>query len=469
MRKEVKIRKVIAVFLIAVFLQVNAVSFAANMLEPKTKPRKNEHESILGHVNLDWWQGYEDEHLEEYIVKAIENNKDLKIATLKVEEARQATKLNIAHQLPTLAVGASPMSYKMPGLTTSDWAFAMPIIASYEVDLFLKNHDKTKSSKKVHQAAQLNEKAVYIAVAGAVGATYFNIVKLDKLISLQEEIIKDREQIYGLMKKSNEHGLVSTADMVKAEKAYVFSTSDLIELKKAREIMLNSLAVLTGENPNNSAEFKRISYDKLSFQKPIPETIPSEIIEARPDYKAALVMVEKAGIDVRIAKKEFLPKLDIFGLAAFSTGSMLPAFDWKHAVAGVAGNAMLPIFTGGARTANLKIQKNRYDQVLQTYFKTNLNAIQEVNNALSVLKLDDEKYQKNLATFAMEQKDFKYTQAKYQEGVISRLDLLQRKETLLTMEKMVTSSKIDGYVNQISLYKAVAAADLPETSELAGL
>lgn len=406
-------------------------------------------------VNLEWWKNYNDEILEGYIIKAINENQDLKIATLKVEEARQNVKLQFSKELPNASIGAAPLLYKMSGVTNAESSFGFPVLVSYEADLFLKNHDKTKSSKKSYEISKFNEKAAYIAIASQVGATYFNIVKLDKLIAIQNEIIADRKQIYELMKKRNKIGITSTADLVRADKAYVLAQIDLSDLKKSREILLNSLAVLTGENPNNIEELKRISYDELSYNKPIPKEISSEIIMQRPDYLAAEKMVEKAGLDVRIAKKEFLPKIDIFGLVFFSTGSLGGSMNWTNALAALAGQAMLPIFTGGAKFANLRIFKNKYEQIVQNYYKTNLVAIQEVNDSLSNLKLDNEKHKKTLKSLDMQKTDYNYMKQRYEQGIISNLDLIQQKENVLVLNQAVIASKTDCFIDQISLYKAV--------------
>lgn len=406
-------------------------------------------------INLDWWKNYNDELLEGYIVKAINNNYDLKIATLKVEEARQNVKMQFANELPSATIGASPALIKNQGSTSTYGLFAMPMFVSYEADIFLKNHDKTKSAKKMQEVSKFQEKAAYISVASAVGGAYFNIIKLDKLINIQDEIITDRKKIYELMRIRNREGITSTADLTRAEKAYVMATADLTDLKKAREIYLSQLAVLTGESPNNIDEFKRISYDELMYKKGIPAEISSDIIVQRPDYLAAEKMVEKAGIDVRVAKKEFLPKINILGLAAFMASSASNSLSWANALAALGGGAMLPIFTGGRLKANLKLSKNRYEQILQSYYKTNLVAIQEVNDALSNLKLDDEKYRKNLKSYDMQKTDYNYMKKRYEQGVISNLDLLQQKETLLVLNKAVIAGKTDCYIDQIGLYKAV--------------
>lgn len=406
-------------------------------------------------VNFDWWKNYHDEYLEGYIFKAVNNNQDLKIATLKVEEARQNVKLQFSKELPSAAIGASPALIKNIGSTSTDGLFAFPVLVSYEADIFLKNHDKTKSVKKIYEMSKYNEKAAYIAIASQVGATYFNIVKLDKLIDIQKDIIKDREQIFNLMRERNKEGITSTADVTRAEKSYVLGVVDLSDLEKAREILLNNLAVLIGETPNNINELKRISYDELIQQQPIPKEIPSEIITQRPDYIIAEKQVEKAGIDVRVAKKEFLPTINILGLAAFMTSASTNSMTWANSLAALGSGAMLPIFTGGAKMANLRLNKNKYEQVLQNYYKTNLVAIQEVNDSMSSLNLDTDKYKKNVKSYDMQKADYNYMKVRYDQGIISNLDLLQQKETLLVMNKMVVSSKTECYIDQISLYKAV--------------
>lgn len=456
-------KKVTALALSIIILGANTMpAFAIHDVKSKKVIKSQVTEYKFDNVNLNWWKNYNDEILEGYIVKAINENQDLKIATLKVEEAKQYVKLQFANELPNASFGVSEFLYKAPEMRAfgmsgrnTESTFGMPIMMNYELDLFLKNHDKTKATKKMHEISKIQERAAYISVASAVGGTYFNIVKLDKLINIQNEIISDRKQIFELMRERNREGITSTADLTRAEKAYVLSQVDLADLRKAREILLTSLAVLIGESPNNIDELKRISYDELIYKKAIPNEISSEIIEQRPDYLAAEKAVEKAGIDVRVAKKEFLPKIDLLGLMFFTTGSTGIPMNWENAIAALGGQAILPLFTGGKLKANLRLSKNKYEQTLQNYYKTNLVAIKEVNDSLFVLKTDDDKYKKNLKSYDMQKADYNYMKKRYEQGVISNLDLLQQKETLLVLNKMVASSKTECYIDQISLYKAV--------------
>ena len=409
------------------------------------------------YINYSWWDNFNDSILKGYIDKSIKNNYSLKMATIAVDEYYQAVKIQFANELPQAGVGFSPAYAKMPGRESADWSFATPAIVNYEADIFLKNHDKTKASKKEYEQSLQDERAAYIAIASAVGTSYLNIVKLDKMIELQEEIVKDRKIIYELMLARNKEGLTSTSDTVKANKSYIASMTTLTEYKKQREILLNRLCVLIGENPNKAETLARISYDELNYSGNIPTEIASEIIEQRPDYIKAEKMIEKAGIDVRVAKKEFLPSINLTGLALFFSGNLGSLWTTKNAVMALAAGANLPLFTGGKRIANLKLKKDEYERVLNNYYQTNLTAIQEINDALITINHDDKKYQDTKTQSILEKQDYGFSEAKYDQGTISKLDLIQMKENVLSTEKLVADQKINCLVDYIGLYKAVGS------------
>ena len=165
-------------------------------------------------------------------------------------------------------------------------------------------------------------------------------------------------------------------------------------------------------------------------------------------------MVEKAGFDVRATKKELLPKINLIGLMAFGSSSFSQVFNWSSMLGLLGASAMFDLFAGGRKVANLRLKKNQYEQILHNYYNTNLKAIQEVNDSLVSLKQDDKKYKTNLNVYKLEKQDFQYSQNKFDEGLISYLDLLQRKENLLSLNKQVVSDKIDCNIDYISLYKA---------------
>ena len=169
-------------------------------------------------------------------------------------------------------------------------------------------------------------------------------------------------------------------------------------------------------------------------------------------------MLEKSGIDIRVAKKEFLPTINLSGLALMmSQAGGGGLFSTRNGIYALAAAAMLPVFTGGKRIANLRLKKVQYDKMLENYHKTNLTAIQEVNDALVTVQRDSEKLDEHKKQLSLETQDFSYTQQRYDAGIISKLDLAQMKENLLTVNQMVASTTADCYVDYISLYKAAGS------------
>ena len=405
------------------------------------------------YINYNWWSNFNDEILTGYIDKAIKNNYGLKMATIAVDEYYQAIKIQFANELPSVSGGFGMGYSKMPYITSSDWGFSTPAMASYEVDLFGKNHNKTSASKKEYEGSLQDERAAYISIASAVGTTYLNIVKLDKMIELQEQIVQDRKLIYDLMLARNKEGLTSTADTVKANKSYIAGNSDLTEYKKNRTKLLNQLSVLIGENPNNSESLQRTNYDNLNFSGLIPTEISSDVIMQRPDYIKAEKMVEKSGIDVKIARKEFLPTLNISAIAFFLANDFGSIWTTKNALTMLGGGLNLPIFTGGQRLANLKLKKDVYERVLNNYYQTNLTAIQEVNDALVSIKLDEEKFADTQKQATLERRDFDYSTNKYNAGTTTKHDLVQIKENVPYTDQRVVNDKVNCLVNYIELYK----------------
>lgn len=452
-----KYKKTLAAVIAFSIAGMNFLPLPALAKDKKNKVIKSQiSQTQIDYVNMPWWETFNDEHLNDYLDRAIRNNYDLKIATLRIEQYRQLEKMQLSSELPTVSGGFAPAGLKLPGQTNTSGMWAFPLMVHYEADIFLKNRDKTRAAKKDWEKAKIEERAAFITIASAVGTTYFNIIRADKLIELQKDIIKDRKQIYDLMSERNKAGLTSTADVVRANKAYVSAQADLLDLEKSRSTLLNALAVLIGESPANSESLPRASYED-SYLVKVPDSISSEIIDQRPDYLAAEISVEKAGIDTRAAKKEFLPSINLIGLISFSSSALNTAFNWSNVLGFLGASAMFDLFTGGRKVTNLKLKKNQYEQVLQNYYKTNLTAIQEVNDSLVSLKQDDEKYKTNLDVYKLEQEDFKYSTHKYDEGLISYLDLLQRRENLLTINKLVVSNKLDCNIGYIGLYKATGA------------
>lgn len=429
-------------FFILVILLFSQSCFAVNIQE----------------LNIDFFNKFNDDHLNCYIQEALNNNHDLQKASHVVEQYRQQAKYSLGRELPSLSVSANYLGVKVPELDNfqlKDNAFILPFIASYEADFLLKNRDKTRAIKKSYEAAQFNEKAIYLALLSDVATVYTNILQYDDLIKKQTELLKNQEEILRRSNKKFEHGVISSTELNNAKKSVETEKSSLEKLQKQRETLLMQLAVLTGNSSSNIADMQFGSFENFEYSGQIPDEIPSDIIFSRPDVKAAEANLEKAKIDVRVAKKEFFPRFNIVGIWAFNTLAPGTFFSWESSLAAILAGATQDIFKGGMKVANLKMQKAKYEELFENYNQTNLNAVKEVNTALCIIKHDKQIENNTKSELGYDVQNFNNAQKKLNQGIISEPEYLIEENKLINSQNAYTQAKTQRLINYFTLYKAV--------------
>ena len=412
----------------------------------------------VNELNLGFFSGFNDENLNCYIQEALNNNHDLKKAAHVVEQYRQQAKYSLGRELPSLSVSANYLGIKVPQLDNfqlKNNAFILPFVASYEADFLLKNRDKTRAVKKSYEAAEYQEKAVYLALLCDVATVYTNILQYDDLIEKQSEYLKNQEEILNRSEKKFERGVISSTELNIVKKSVEGAKNTLENLKKEREVAMMQLAVLTGNSSSNIADMKVGDFDKFEYSGVIPDEISSDVIFSRPDVKASEANLEKAKIDVRVAKKEFFPTFNIVGVWAFNTIAPGTFFSWESSLAAIIAGASQDIFKGGRKIANLKLQKAKYEELFEDYNQTNLDAVKEVNTALCLIKHDRQVEDNTKSQLNYELQNFQNTENKLSRGVVSEPEYLTEENRLINSQAAYTQAKTQRIVNYFTLYKAV--------------
>lgn len=450
-------RRKVILYLLTFILTVLPVNSARAFLDSNPNGNVYNINQKLDYVNICWWENFNDPILKEYIVKAVKCNHDLKKASWQTEEYRNFIKLSFSQELPWFGTSVDNTLVKTPRLNGNMFqrdVFTLPFWVNYEADFFLKNRDKTKASKKTYIASQFEEQSIYISMASNVATTYVNVIKYDKLIELQKRIVDLRCEILKRKEKQLRQGVITAIDFNEVKKNYDSAKNSLNDLVKYRGKALNQLAVFIGESACNSEALNRSSFDKFEYNSIVPDCVSSDIVFSRPDILAAENKLEKGKIDVRVARKEFLPRFNVFGVYSFNTISG-NFFGWQTALAYLLTGATQDLFKGGYKIANLKIYKSRYEQLFEAYKQADLIALQEVNDSLLFIKQDTQIDNSTLNKLNT-QRDSYYRQLnQYKNGVISCPDLLAYQEALLSYEQEKVNSKTNRLVDYITLYKAV--------------
>lgn len=453
-----------------IFLFVLVIIFAAQISYARTtkEPVNNK----LQYINLQWWERYHDPILYEHMQAVYTKNHDLKIATLKVKEGEKLVKISFSQELPQLSFnGGLNRNLKSSNLQFGDLVIPsfkqselqLPLTMSYEVDIWGINRFKTKSIERQLEMIQQDERASYIALSSAFAAQYFNLIRIDKLVDTQQEIVDIQKKIVQKTEKKYQNGLCTKNDVLNEEKALTYLTVELNNLVDAQAVLVHELRVYL--STESDAPIKRSKYNDIKLLPTLPKHFDSDVISNRPDYLRAENNIKRAGYNVKIAKRDFLPKFVIFGQLGFNAYQFNKLFT---SPAGMASAGVLPsvdIFDGGRKFAVMKLKKYEYDESIQKYEKTILTSFQELNDSLCGAVTAEKNYSDSQDRVKYENNLFRLLSRKAQIGAASDLDVLYGKEKQLLTEKDEIINKINFLISSINIYKAVGGQDLYEIVE----
>ncbi len=423
------------------------------------------------YLNLNWWNSFNDECLVNNLLKVAEKNYDLKNAALKVKENEQVVKMQFANELPTMALSGElyrnlqAPRQQMGALQIpkySQYNYNIPITAGYEIDIWGKNRFKTKSKKAQLEIIKQAERATYIALTSDFAVDYYNLIKADKLIELQKELIKTQEDILAKVQDKYKTGLCNINEVLEQEKFLTALKEELNIHIKTREVLINTLKVyLTDTND----DILRSKYESVNILKNIPMEYSSDVITNRPDFKQDEYNLKRIGFDIKVARREFLPSFVIFGQIGLNAYHVHSLFNQHSQFFNAGILPSMDLFSGGRKRAFLKIKKYQYEQALNDYKKTMLVGVKEVNSGLAEYKTSMDNYNEVQQRMTAENKIYELARYKHSIGASSELSELYSKEMYLITKKDEVSSKINTIITAIGLYKAVGGVDLHKINE----
>ena len=432
----------------------------------KTKNIQNNND--LQYMNLTWWQKFNDQKLNDYLMTIYKNNPDLKIATIKNKQSQQVMKQAFANQLPQLYFNGT-MQREFTGSTQrfgdvvipdyNQAHYILPLTMSYEVDLWGENYLKTKSLKKQIEMTTQDERASYISISSNFASNYYTLVGIDKLIQNQKDLLEIEQNIVNLEEQKYNSGLCPIAEVLSEKQSLTQMQERLNSLEERQDIVINQLITQLGDRMLTKID--RSNYDSISAI-PTPNEISTEYIGNRPDVQKAELYIQKTGIDIKVARRDFLPKFRVYGQIGFNS------YDWcrmfaPHTFLSTAGVApSLDLFTGGYKKAVLKYNKLEYEKALQIYEKAILTSIQELNDAMMSIKTANSNYEKSKERFNLEKEKLDLSNNQYKIGGRAKLDNMKDQQNILVVEEDMVTNNINRVISTINLYKATGGKDFTQ-------
>ncbi|MEZ5650727.1 MAG: efflux transporter outer membrane subunit [Burkholderiaceae bacterium] len=388
-------------------------------------------EPALPGTESAWWRGYQDHTLEALVAAAEPANQSLQVAAARVARARALLGSAGAAAGPALDANAAITRSRVAGGADIN-RFRIGVDAAWEPDLWGRQANAVAAGRAELAASEADLAAARLAIHAQLVRSYFRLRADDALRRLLETTVDAYQQSLRVTRNRYDAGVVPRSDVSQAQTQLRTTQVQLIEVGISRTQTLNAIATLLGRAP---AELTIERDDRLPAPPTVPLSLPSELLERRPDIAAAERRVAAANARVGFAQAAWYPTITL-GAGAGTQGTRvadlfaLPNRFWSL------GPALLAsLFDGGARDARLDEALAIYDEAVADYRQTVLDAFRDVEDALVARRMLDvqvaiQQRAERAAADALEQ-----VSNQYQAGTVSFLNLLTAQTALLAARR----------------------------------
>lgn len=382
-----------------------------------------------------WWTIFNDPVLNDLEQQAGQANQDLQAAAARVMQARAVAGISKSDKYPDINTNPSARrarTYISDGSANTGTMFSLPFDLSYELDLWGRVRRSNQASQAGAQASQSDYENVRLSLQAEVARNYFRLRALDREINIVEHTTRLRNESLKLVQSRFKHGYISKLDLERAKTELASTKAEASALKKTRGELENALAVLLGKIASEFSLAPVLNEIKIPEIEP---SLPSKLLERRPDVARAERSVAAANAKIGVAKAAFFPTIRINGSAGYQNSEADSLLNWNSRVWSLGPNISLPIFTGGRNRANLKKAEAEYDETVANYKQTVLVAFKEAENGLSgMYHLEKQASAQNQALESAKNA-LEISQSQYKAGLVSYLEVVDAQRTALQTER----------------------------------
>lgn len=404
-----------------------------------------ENESV---ANVKWFDLFKDPTLSGLIQKGIDNNYDLKIALTRLDQAKAVLGITKANLLPTIGYSATvnrPESSSNPSTAfgTLNW----------ELDFFGKIRSEKDALQNELLATDEARKAILSELVAEIASTYFNLRDFDNRLLITQRTLDSRKASYAIVLKKFEGGYVSELDKVQIEQQVAIAEGTLQQVKRQITFLENALQLLTGQAPGPIA--REAITDNTPEGKILPASIPANLLENRPDVKKAELLYKAAVDRIGVAQAMRYPSFNILAVAGYGQPDLMelfrPSSFTKNAAASITGN----VFAFGKNKRRVALYKSLATESELQFRKTFLTALAEVENTLVQLKTYQEELTAAQKQTAAAQHYLRLSQARYEAGYVSYLEVLDAERSLFGSELNRSYLAQQTQIATVQLFKAL--------------
>jgi len=410
-----------------------------------------------------WWIVFHNDELNGLENDLLASNQTLKVAVAHYQQARAEAAVQNAALFPTIGVaptasrqrysGTRPTGSSIPlaGPVTQT-NLAIPFTVSYEVDLFGQRRRTIEAAQASLQANAADFENVRLVLTAELAADYFTLRQLDTEMGILVRTVDAFQKGLDLVNSRHRGGVASGLDVAQEETLLNQTKTQATLLRQQRKQFEDAIAVLTGRP---AADF-HLESRELSAEPPKLDTsLPSDLLERRPDIAEAERDMAVANAQIGIAKAAYYPSLVLYGQGGWNSQKISQLFNAESGVWAIGANLAENIFTGGARRAQVQFSQANYDATVSSYRGTVLGAFQEVQDNITGLEVLQTAEQSQADAVAAARRQLDIANSRYVGGLVNYLDVVSAQQNLLSNEQEAAIIQGQRLVTAVLLVKAL--------------
>ena len=411
-----------------------------------------------------WWILFGDPELNQYEERAMANNQTLKAAISRLAEARATARVTASGLYPELDLGPSAsrqlLSANRPVLSSTAGPnsaitynlFTIPFTLNYELDLFGHVRRSVEAANEQAQATAADMENIRLMVSSDLAADYFQMRELDAEIAVLQKAIIFQQQGLKLVNERHDGGAVSGLDVAQQETVLDASETQVFLLQQQRAQYEHAVAALQGLPASSfTAPVRPVD----AAPPPVPLTLPSELLQRRPDVASAERQVAAANSRVGVARSAFYPSILLQGSAGMESVSLTSLANASSLLWSIGASALEPLIAGGRLHAQLEYSRASYDENVADYRESALVAFQQVEDALAGLNALLAAADSQQRAVAGAQRSLSLANTRYTGGLVTYLDVITAQEQVINNERLAAQVLGQRLVTSVYLVKAL--------------
>jgi outer membrane protein, multidrug efflux system len=336
--------------------------------------------SAAGGVEDDWLARFRDDQLTNLVAEALTNNLDLRVAGARVEQAAAYVDAARAALRPMVGV-AGTGGLKAGGSDVSSALQGIMLAASWEPDLWGRIRYVRNAAQATYASAELDLEFARQSLAATVARTWFTASETWMQTRIADEMVRAAEDLSRIAGDRRRVGAGSEQDVALAQATVARFQDSAKQAAFAHEQTLRALELLLGRYPATELAARR---ELPPLPGPVPVGLPLDILERRPDLRAAERRVAAAFHRIGEARTAFLPRLTLnASVSAISSEVIQLKDDFSNPVGGAGAKLLAPIYTGGGLRAQVAVRTAEQKEAVAEYGRMALRAVGDVENALA--------------------------------------------------------------------------------------